>query len=198
MCGANWGARSAYETVARELGRALATNGIEVVYGGAAIGLMGVVADAALDAGGTVIGVVPVQLPDGKVHGGLTQVHFVPGMHERKALMAALSEAFVVLPGGLGTLDEMFEALTWAQLGIHSKPLVVLDVHGYFDALMSFLRQAVTQGFILRPIADVLVVETDVNSVVSRLSELLPGACSAPEEPFPRNASVDQSEMERR
>ncbi|MGH8887561.1 MAG: TIGR00730 family Rossman fold protein [Egibacteraceae bacterium] len=108
-------------------------------------------------------------------------------MHERKALMTALSDAFVVLPGGLGTLDEMFETLTWVQLGVHAKPLVVLDVNGYFDALLLFLRQAVTQGFILRPVTDVLAVETDVNGVVSRLSKLLPGACSPSEKLSPRN-----------
>jgi uncharacterized protein (TIGR00730 family) len=171
FCGANPGTDPSYLQTARKLGRALAQEGLGVVYGGAAIGLMGALADGALAARGSVVGVVPVQLLDSDAHQGLTRVHVVSGMHERKAMMAQLSQAFVVLPGGLGTLDEMFEALTWTQLGFQTKPLVILDVGGYFDSLLAFLRLAHDRRFLLRPVVEVLDVETDVDAVLARLRQ---------------------------
>ena len=169
FCGANEGTLPAYVSAARELGRALAREGIRIVYGGAAIGLMGALADAALEAGGSVVGVVPSRFPDGVVHQGLTELHVVPGMHERKALMAQLSQAYVVLPGGLGTIDEMFEALTWAQLGFHRKPLTILDVGGYFDPILEFLHRAYERRFLLRPVSEVVSVATEIEGVLACL-----------------------------
>jgi uncharacterized protein (TIGR00730 family) len=122
--------------------------GIRVVYGGASVGLMGALADATLEAGGEVVGVIPQQLVDREIaHRGLTELHVVSSMHERKALMAELSDAFVALPGGIGTLEEPIEVFTWSQLGLHAKPLGVLNVAGYYDGLGAFLDHAVEQGF---------------------------------------------------
>jgi len=186
FCGANEGTLPAYVSATRDLGRALAREGIRIVYGGAAIGLMGALADAALEAGGGVVGVVPSRFPDGVVHQGLTELHVVPGMHERKALMAQLSQAYVVLPGGLGTIDEMFEALTWAQLGLHRKPLAILDVGGYFAPILEFLQRAHDQRFLLRPVSEVLSVATDVDGILaclrngSRMVESPPRAAFGP------------------
>src|SRR4051812_49148308 len=140
FCGSNPGARPEYAAAARAVGRALAERGRGLVYGGGNVGLMGVCADAALAAGGEVIGVIPDALQTAEVaHGGLTRLHVVRTMHERKALMADLSDAFAALPGGFGTLDELFEILTWAQLGIHAKPVAILNVAGFFDPLLAML-----------------------------------------------------------
>lgn len=136
---------------AQALGRSLADRAIEVVYGGGRLGLMGAVADAALEAGGRVIGVMPQALVDMEVaHRRITEMHIVGSMHERKALMTSLSDAFVILPGGWGTLDELCEALTWAQLNIHHKPCVLWNVAGYYDSFLSFLAGAVEEG-LLKP-----------------------------------------------
>ncbi|MDX2171190.1 MAG: TIGR00730 family Rossman fold protein [Deltaproteobacteria bacterium] len=149
FCGSSPGADPAFAGAAEALGRTLAAQRIGLVYGGASVGLMGRLADAALAAGGEVIGVIPRALVDQEVaHRGLADLRVVGSMHERKALMAELSDAFVALPGGLGTLDELFEILTWAQLGLHHKPIGLLDVGGYFDPLLAFLDGAVHARFV--------------------------------------------------
>lgn len=150
-CGANYGVREEYADAARRLARYLAGRDIGIVYGGASRGLMGVLADAMLEARGRVIGVIPVLLQSREIaHRGLTGLHVVNSMHERKAMMAELSDAFVALPGGFGTLEEIVEMLTWAQLGIHRKPCGLLNVRGYFDALLGYLQHAEAEG-LLRP-----------------------------------------------
>jgi uncharacterized protein (TIGR00730 family) len=149
FCGSANGARPAYLDAARELGRSIAQKGHGLVFGGASVGTMGVVADAALAEGGAVIGVIPDVIMDREIgHGGLTELHVVRTMHERKALMASRSDAFIALPGGFGTLDEFIEIVTWAQLKIHAKPCVLLNVDGYYDRLLQFLDFAVDEGFI--------------------------------------------------
>ena len=136
FCGSSTGEDPAYAEAARDLGRLIAGNGLTLVYGGGHVGLMGVVADAALDAGGEVIGVMPKALVDREIsHTSLTKLHVVHSMHERKAMMSELSDAFVALPGGNGTLEEFFEVLTWAQLGEHGKPCGLLNVAGYYDPI---------------------------------------------------------------
>jgi uncharacterized protein (TIGR00730 family) len=136
-------------SVAKELGELLAQKDVTLVYGGAQVGLMGVVADSVLASGGRAIGVVPKVILENEVeHKSLTEIHHVGTMHERKALMALKSDAFVALPGGFGTLDEFFEILTWAQLNIHQKPIYLINVEGFFDNLLKFLDQAVEQGFV--------------------------------------------------
>jgi uncharacterized protein (TIGR00730 family) len=147
----NPGTDPAYADAARSLGAALAERDIAIVYGGGKVGLMGVTADAALAAGGEVIGVMPQALIDREIgHTGLSELRVVDSMHERKALMAELADAFIALPGGIGTLEELIEVYTWSQLGIHDKACGVLNVNGYYDALAAFLDHAVTAGF-LRP-----------------------------------------------
>ena len=149
FCGASAGGRPVYAEAARALGALLAERGIGLVTGGGSVGLMGVVADAALDAGGEAIGVIPRRLVDRELgHHGMSALYVVESMHERKALMHELSDAFVALPGGYGTLDELFEALTWRQLGIHGKPVGVLDVEGYFQPLLSLLDSLAEGGFV--------------------------------------------------
>ena len=145
------GARPEYRAAAEGLGRDLAARNIGLVYGGARLGLMGAVADAVLAAGGKVTGVIPGALAEKEVaHSGLTDLRVVTSMHERKALMADLADGFIALPGGWGTLDEFFEILTWAQLGLHHKPCGLLNVHGYFDGLLSFLEHSHEEGFVRR------------------------------------------------
>ena len=147
-CGSADGANPAYLAEARALGAAIAASGLGMVYGGANIGLMGAVADAALAGGAEVIGVLPAVL-DGReiAHAGLTQFELAPTMHERKARMAELADAFLVLPGGYGTLEELLEAVTWAQLGLHSKPVILINTAGYWDGLLAFLDSTVEAGF---------------------------------------------------
>lgn len=149
FCGSHVGARESYARAARELGSLLAGRGIGLVYGGGRVGLMGILADAALAGGGEVIGVITQGLLDREVgHGGLTELLVVETMHERKALMARLADGFVALPGGIGTLDELFEIWTWRQLGIHDKPLALLSVEGYFEPLVNTVDHLVTEGFL--------------------------------------------------
>jgi uncharacterized protein (TIGR00730 family) len=160
FCGSNAGSTSIYAKVAAHLGSALASRGIGLVYGGGDVGLMGVVADAALDGGGEAIGVIPEFLERAEVaHRGLTELHVVASMHERKALMAELAEGFIALPGGFGTLDELAEALTWTQLGLQAKPVVLLDVDGFWEPLVRFFDAAVEHGFV-RPAHRMLVQRT--------------------------------------
>jgi uncharacterized protein (TIGR00730 family) len=149
FCGSSLGARDDYARAAAALGSAIASRGIELVYGGASVGLMGELADAALAAGGTVIGVIPESLHSREVaHRRLSKLHVVPSMHVRKQLMEDLSDGFVALPGGFGTLDEFCEIVTWLQLGFHSKPIGVLNARGFFSSFFTFLDGAVKEGFI--------------------------------------------------
>lgn len=149
FCGSGAGARPEYSAAAAALGRELALREIGLVYGGASVGLMGVVADATLEAGGEVVGVIPGALAAREIaHRGLTKLHVVESMHERKALMASLCDGFIALPGGIGTLEELFEVWTWAQLGLHGKPVALLNVRGYYDPLLAFLDASVTEGFV--------------------------------------------------
>ena len=149
FCGSSSGSRPIYAEMARATGEALAARGVGVVYGGSSIGLMGALADAALAAGGEVIGVLPHGLFRREVaHSGLTQLHEVSNMHERKALMSELADGFLALPGGYGTCDELFEMLTWGQLGLHQKPIGLLDVENFFAPLLAFVRHAAQEGFL--------------------------------------------------
>ena len=149
FCGASPGASPVYQEAAVALGRHLAERGLTLVYGGGAVGLMGTVADAALAAGGEVIGIIPQSLQEAEIgHKGLSRLEVVDGMHARKARMAELSDAFIALPGGLGTLEELFEVWTWGQLGYHAKPLGLLDVNGFYEKLGGFLDHIVEEGFV--------------------------------------------------
>src|ERR1700749_2601514 len=149
FCGSSVGAKPKYLAEAKSLGLQMAGGGWGLVYGGTSVGLMGATADAAFSGGAEVIGVLPQALQDREIaHGGLTKLHLVGSMHERKALMASLSDAFIALPGGYGTLDEFFEIVTWAQLRIHSKPCVLINTDGYYDFLLRFLDHAVKEEFV--------------------------------------------------
>lgn len=151
FCGSSMGNLADYRAAAAELGEFLAGREIGVVYGGASVGLMGTVADSALAAGGEVIGVIPRLLQEKELaHPGLTALHVVDTMHQRKALMAELCDGFIALPGGMGTFEEFFEVLTWGQLGMHCKPCGLLNVAGYYDRLLAFVDQAVVEGFVRR------------------------------------------------
>jgi uncharacterized protein (TIGR00730 family) len=169
-CGSSHGARPEYSEIARAFGRHLAGKNIAVVYGGGHIGLMGAVADGALEAGGEVFGVIPGALEEKELsHEGLTELHVVPSMHDRKLKMAELSDAFVALPGGIGTLEEFFEAFTWTQLGIHPKPCALLNIRGFYDPLQGFLQQLVKERFLRQEHLDCLLVEEDGEELVRRL-----------------------------
>lgn len=149
FCGSSAGDHPAYLQSAIEAGRTLTERGIGVVYGGGRVGLMGALADAVLAAGGEIIGIIPEALAAREIaHRGLTELHIVGSMHERKALMAAESDAFLTLPGGFGTLEELFEAITWRQLGFHDKPCGIVNVAGYFDGLLKFCDDAAAHGFV--------------------------------------------------
>ncbi len=168
--GSSFGARPAYREAAAGFGRCLAARDLGLVYGGGSVGLMGVVADAALAAGAPVTGVLPEALVDREVgHGGLTELIIEPSMHARKATMASLSRAFAVLPGGIGTLEEAFEVSTWIQLGILAKPIGVLNVDGFYEPLLNFLDQLVDERF-LKPVhRDIVMVEADPDRLIERL-----------------------------
>jgi hypothetical protein len=169
-CGSNFGTDPAFAEATRALARRLVERDIRIVYGGSASGLMGLLADTVLAAGGTVTGVIPQGLVDHEIaHRGLSELRVVGSMHERKALMADLADAFVALPGGIGTLEELIEMYTWSQLGLHAKPLGVLNVSGYYDGLAGFLDHAVTAGFLRAQHRAVLAVEPDVDALLARL-----------------------------
>ena len=149
FCGSHNGTREGYRVEAARLGRTLAERNLDLVYGGASVGLMGAVADAVINAGGRAVGVIPQSLIDMEIaHTGLADLHVVDSMHERKALMAQLSDGFIALPGGVGTLEELFEIMTFAQLHFHQKPCGLLNIEGYYDQLIGFLNNAQTQGFV--------------------------------------------------
>lgn len=173
--GSNHGARADYRAAAEKLAGALVGRGLGVVYGGGNVGLMGALADTVLDAGGEVIGVIPEALVAREVaHDGLTELRVVASMHERKATMAELSDAFVALPGGFGTIEELVEVLTWSQLGLHAKPCALLDVAGYYAPLVAFLDHAVTEGFLRPQHREMLVVEQDADALLDRLTAWSP------------------------
>ena len=178
-CGANRGRDPAYAEAARAMGRALADRGIELVTGGGRVGLMGVVADATLEAGGRVIGVIPQALMKRELaHAGLTELIVTGSMHERKARMAELSDAFVALPGGLGTLEELFEAWTWMQLGLQHKPCGLLAVGSFFDPLLAFLDRASEEGFVSANHRALLKVANDPAVLLSKLASAVPPAAA--------------------
>lgn len=171
FCGSSPGARSSYATAAEELGAEMVSRGYGLVYGGGGIGLMRVVADAVLEGGGDVVGVIPRGLVEREVaHHDIPDLRVVDTMHERKALMAELAAGFVALPGGLGTLEELMETATWGQLGIHSKPCGILDVDGYFQGLLQFLDHAVRERFLRPEHRKMLIVEENPRRLLDRLA----------------------------
>ncbi len=170
FCGSSRGVRASYVDSARALGAKLAARSIGLVYGGGNVGLMGELADAALSGGGEVIGVIPRSLMVRELgHRGVTELVVVRTMHERKAKMVELSNAFISLPGGFGTFDELCEVVTWAQLGIHGKPCALLNVDGYFDPLIAMFDRAVVEGFIRAEYRELLIVERDAERLLERL-----------------------------
>jgi uncharacterized protein (TIGR00730 family) len=177
FCGSSPGARPEYRAAAEQLGGQLARRGLELVYGGARVGLMGAVADATLAGGGRAIGVIPRHLIEAEVaHAGLSQLHVVDTMHERKALMSQLADAVIALPGGTGTLDELFELFTWRQLGLHRMPLGVLNVCGYWDGLLAFLQHSVEERFLRAEHLASLIVAIDSGALLDELGAARPAA----------------------
>jgi uncharacterized protein (TIGR00730 family) len=179
FCGSSSGTRKLYVEQAEALGRTMATRGIGLVYGGGGIGLMGRVAQAVIEAEGEVTGVIPYALATKEralsvSNGAKLEMRVVATMHERKAMMAELSDAFIALPGGLGTFDELFEALTWAQLGIHQKPIGILNTEGYFDPLLGMIDRAIDDGFVLPRYRRLLVESNEIDDLISRLFKYLP------------------------
>jgi hypothetical protein len=175
FCGSAAGRRAAYTDAAYALATALLDRGLGLVYGGGSVGLMGTLADAVLAGGGEVIGVLPQGLARKELaHDGLTELHVVGSMHERKALMASLADGFVALPGGLGTLEEILEVLTWAQLGIHRKPVGLVDVGGYWGGLLALLRHAVGEGFVRPEYAALLLVDPAPAALLDRFAAWRP------------------------
>jgi uncharacterized protein (TIGR00730 family) len=174
-CGSSPGNDPAYWSAAVEFGTLLGRQGIRLVYGGGDVGLMGAIADAVMAAGGEVVGVIPQGLVDREVaHLGLTELHVTRSMHERKAMMAELADGFVAMPGGLGTLEELFEILTWAQLGLHHKPVGLLNVAGYYDALVAFVDGTVKAGFVREEHRALFCVDTDGEALLAQFESWTP------------------------
>jgi len=170
FCGSKSGDNPVYADVTRQLGMAIVARGLGLVYGAGHVGLMGVLADAVLQAGGSVIGVIPRALVDKELaHGGLTEMHVVDSMHERKAVMADLADGFMALPGAYGTADELFEILTWAQLGLHAKPIGLLNVTGFFDPLLAWINTTVREGFLRERHRTLLMQSSDPVELLDRL-----------------------------
>ncbi|GAA1729649.1 TIGR00730 family Rossman fold protein [Aeromicrobium alkaliterrae] len=175
FCGSRFGTDPAYEQAAVEVGRTLAERGIQLVYGGGRVGLMGTVADAAMAAGGEVVGVIPRSLDEREVaHAGLTELHVVETMHERKAIMAERAEAFLALPGGMGTLEEITEQWTWTQLGIHAKRSAFYDVGGFWRPLATLVDSMVESGFLTPAHAELVTFDADLESLLANLALPLP------------------------
>ncbi|WP_298818444.1 TIGR00730 family Rossman fold protein [uncultured Roseibium sp.] len=175
FCGSSYGAQEAYGHAAKETGRVIAENGYRLVYGGAKVGLMGTVADAALEAGGEVIGVLPRSLQEKEIgHEGLNELYLVGSMHERKALMADLSDAFVALPGGVGTLEEIFEVWTWGQLGYHQKPCGFLNIEGYYDQLVAFLDHQTQEAFTKQAMRDMVQISDSPLDLIGKFENYSP------------------------
>ena len=182
FCGSSSGRLPAYAETARAFGALLASRGLGLVYGGGRVGLMGALADGALAAGGEVVGVIPQQLVDRELaHAGVSDLRIVDSLHERKALMAANADAFVALPGGFGTLDELMEQLTWSQLGLHSKPVGLLDVADYWRPLIAFARHATEEGFVRGPDLAAIAVSDDADALLGQLERM-----AADERPRPK------------
>jgi uncharacterized protein (TIGR00730 family) len=170
FCGSFAGSSPAFRESARTVGRTLARAGITVIYGGGKIGLMGIVADAALAAGGRVIGVIPEQLADREIaHAGLTELHVVSSMHERKLRMASLADAFIALAGGYGTFEEFWEAVTWTQIGIHRKPCGLLNIAGFYDPMLAQIDRAVADGFISEKNRALVLADDDIEGLLNPL-----------------------------
>lgn len=170
FCGSAMGNSKNFKEQAQALGESIANRGITLVYGGGRAGLMGVVADSALNAGGTVIGVIPQNLVDAELaHPLLTELHVVKNMHERKTKMSDLADAFIALPGGVGTLEEIFEQLTWGQLGLHQKPCAFLNIHGFYDELLNFLMKTTEAGFTQSRFTDALIFSSSIEEVLDAL-----------------------------
>jgi uncharacterized protein (TIGR00730 family) len=170
-CGSSLGAKTQYKEAAQKLGKELALRKIGVVYGGASVGLMAEVANAALNQGGEAIGVIPEFMIEKELaHKGLSQLHIVNSMHERKALMAELSDAFIALPGGFGTFEELFETLTWAQLNLHNKPCGVLNVNNYYDKLLDFLDFSSTEGFVKEDTRALLISDSSIEGLLDKFT----------------------------
>jgi hypothetical protein len=175
FCGSSPGTSPLYVEVARRLGHVLASANITLVYGGASIGVMGALADAALKANGNVIGVIPYMLNKKEVaHTGLTDLRVVGSMHERKALMAELADGFIALPGGIGTLEELFEVWTWGQLGVHEKPCGLLNVNSYFNPLLTFIEHMVAQGFLLDEHRSLVLVDENPEALLALMRQYRP------------------------
>jgi uncharacterized protein (TIGR00730 family) len=175
FCGTNTGSRPAYGVAARKLGRVLAEQGIELVYGGASVGVMGELADSVQEHGGHVTGIIPQQLMEKEAaHTGIRNLIVVASMHQRKSQMADMSDGFIAFPGGIGTLEGFFEVLTWGQLGIHSKPAGILNVERYFDGLTGFLDHAVREGFLTEAHRQAIIVESDPGALLDRLRSYAP------------------------
>ena len=181
FCGSSDGNNPEFRRQAEQLGSALAAKGWGLVYGGADIGLMGAMADAALEGGGQVVGVIPQALVDREIaHDHLTELHIVSSMHERKARMAALADAFIALPGGYGTLDEFLEVLTWAQLGIHQKPCVLINTADYFEGLLSFFDHAVREDFVRIHNRQLLLTARDTEHAIALIEDAASGPLPTP------------------
>ena len=175
FCGTNAGSRPAYGIAARELGRVLAEQGVELVYGGASVGVMGELADSVQEHGGHVTGIIPQQLMEKEAaHTGIRNLIVVASMHQRKSQMADMSDGFIAFPGGIGTLEGFFEVLTWGQLGIHAKPAGILNVERYFDGLTGFLDHAVREGFLTEAHRQAIIVESDHGVLLDRLRSYAP------------------------
>lgn len=173
FCGSNTGRQPAYVETAQAMGRELARRGLGLVYGGGNVGLMGVIADAVLDRGGEVIGVIPQALANREIaHTGVSALHIVDSMHTRKAMMAELSDAFVAMPGGVGTFEEFFEAVTWTQLGLQRKPCGLLNVNGFYSPLAAFIDSAVTEGFIKPVHRAAIIVDSDPGRLLDTLATI--------------------------
>jgi uncharacterized protein (TIGR00730 family) len=186
FCGSSVGTHPGYRSAAAAMGRTLVRRGKGLVYGGGRVGLMGVIADAVLEAGGEVIGIIPDSLAVKEIrHDGLTELVVVPNMHARKAKMAELSDAFVAMPGGYGTLEELFEVVTWAQLGLHDKPVALLNVGGYFDGLLGCIDSAVAEGFIKPEDRRLLMSGSEPDALLDALERF---------EPLPQEKWIKRSE----
>ncbi|MBM4260938.1 MAG: TIGR00730 family Rossman fold protein [Deltaproteobacteria bacterium] len=182
--GSRHGARPEYADAARALGRALVERGYGLVYGGGKVGLMTVIADTVLELGGHATGVIPNALVSREVaHRGLSDLRVVESMHERKALMGELSDGFIAMPGGIGTMEEFFEVLSWAQLGIHNKPCALLNVAGYYDYLIQFMNHALEQDFVKPKHRELLIVESDLAKLLDRCAELSASRAAQPFDP---------------
>jgi uncharacterized protein (TIGR00730 family) len=177
FCGASSGHNARYGAAAAAVGERLASRGIQLVYGGGHLGLMGILADAALAVGGRVVGVIPRGLVDRELaHPGVTELRIVDTLHERKAVMAELADGFIALPGGLGTLEELAEVLSWAQLDLHTKPIGLLDVAGYYSQFEGFLDHAVAEGFVAERHRQLLLVDDDLDRLLERFAAWEPPA----------------------